>query len=141
MTEPRDPTPLPALRGGVMKHPGRIPITAALIIIVIGTTLAVEAQLQKLSYPTPRKSDVVDEYFGTKVADPYRWMEDLDSHELAEWVAAENKLTFNYLERLPLRQHFRQRITELWNYPRTTIPVREGGRFFYRKNSGLQRQS
>ena len=124
-----------------MKHAGRIPITAAVIILIIGTALAVQAELGKLSYPTPRKSDVVDDYFGTKVADPYRWMEDLDSHELAEWVAAENKLTFNYLERLPLREHFRQRITELWNYPRTSIPVREGGRFFYRKNSGLQRQS
>ena len=110
-------------------------------VIVIATTVAVEGQSQKLSYPTARRAEVIDDYFGTKVTDPYRWMEELDSKELSDWVAAENKLTFDYLERLPLREHFRQRITELWNYPKTTIPVREGGRLFFRKNSGLQRQS
>ena len=114
-----------------------IAITVFAVILVVASA----AQSQRLLYPTARKGDVVDDYFGTKIADPYRWMEELDSKELAEWVAAENKLTFDYLERLPLRQHFRQRITELWNYPRISIPVREGGRIFYRKNSGLQRQS
>src|SRR5262245_30066543 len=95
-------------------------------------------QAHKLSYPVPRKVEVVDDYFGTNISDPYRWMEDLNSAELAEWGAAENKLTFGYLERLPLRAHFRQRITELWNYPRTTVPIVENGRIFYRRNSGLQ---
>src|SRR5262245_58876898 len=95
----------------------------------------------KLSYPETKKGDVVDDYFGTKVADPYRWMEALDSPEVAAWVAAENQVTFDYLGKLPLRERFKKRITELWDYPKVGIPVREGGRYFYSKNSGLQRQS
>ena len=94
-----------------------------------------------MTYPTTRKGDVVDDYFGAKVPDPYRWMEGLDSQETAEWVAAQNQVTFDYLGRLPMRERFKQRITELWDYPKVTIPVREGGRYFYQKNSGLQRQS
>ena len=68
-------------------------------------------------------------------------MEDLDSKPVADWVAAENQLTFGYLAKLPLREHFRKRITELWDYPKVGIPIREGGRYFYSKNSGLQRQA
>ena len=68
-------------------------------------------------------------------------MEEADSREIAEWVAAQNRLTFAYLERLPLREHFKRRITELWNYPKVTTPIVENGRFFYRRNSGLQLQS
>ena len=68
-------------------------------------------------------------------------MEDLDSNQVADWVAAQNKVTFDYLAKLPLREHFGKRITELWDYPKVSIPVREGGRYFYSKNSGLQRQS
>ena len=99
--------------------------------------------LPKVSeYPATQKGDVVDDYFGTKVADPYRWMEDLDSKPVADWVAAQNKLTFDYLAKLPLREHFKKRITELWDYPKVSIPA-SGGRshYFYTKNSGLQRQS
>jgi prolyl oligopeptidase len=94
-----------------------------------------------MTYPTTKKGDVVDDYFGTKVADPYRWMEDLDSKDVADWVAAQNVVTFDYLAKLPTRERFRKRITELWDYPRVGIPVIEGGRYFYLKNSGLQRQS
>jgi prolyl oligopeptidase len=95
----------------------------------------------KLSYPVAKKGDVVDDYFGTKVADPYRWMEDLDSPDVAAWVAAENKVTFGYLATLPQRDRLNKRITELWNYPKVSLPVREGGRYFYTRNSGLQRQA
>jgi prolyl oligopeptidase len=101
---------------------------------------AAQVQGQKLSYPQARRGDVVDDYHGTKIADPYRWMEDIDAKEVTEWVETQNKLTSGYLERLPLREHFRKRITELWNYPKTGLPVREAGRLFYSKNSGLQRQ-
>jgi prolyl oligopeptidase len=94
-----------------------------------------------MTYPPTAKGDVVDDYHGTKVPDPYRWMEDVDSKETADWVAAQNKVTFDYLDKLPLRARFKERLTELWNYPRVTIPVREGGRYFYFKNTGLQRQS
>jgi len=99
-----------------------------------------ESSLPKMIYPATAKDDIVNEYFGTKVPAPYQWMEDLDSPKVAEWVAAQNKITFDYLAKLPLREHFRKRITELWDYPKVSVPVREGGRYFYSKNTGLQRQ-
>ena len=94
-----------------------------------------------LTYPPARKSDTVDDYHGTKVADPYRWMEALDSKEVADWVAASNAVTEPYLKALPLREHFSKRLTELWNYPRVGVPVVESGRLFYARNTGLQRQA
>jgi prolyl oligopeptidase len=109
----------------------------------VAAVLVAAASLQsasQLTYPSTRKGDAVDEYHGTRVADPYRWLEDLDSPETAAWIKAQNEVTFGYLGRLPMRDHFRTRITELWNYPKTTIPVREGSRLFYTRNSGLQRQ-
>jgi prolyl oligopeptidase len=107
---------------------------------VLAAAIAVQAQRPTLQYPNTKKGDVVDDYHGTKVADPYRWLEDLDSEEVAGWVAAQNALTNGYLEKLPMRQHFRERIGILWDYPKTTIPVVEAGRLFYRQNSGLQKQ-
>ena len=91
----------------------------------------------KVTYPSTPKGDVVEDYFGTKIAHPYRWMEDLDSKAVADWVAAQNQVTFDYLAKLPMREHFVKRITGLWDYPRVSIPVREGGRYFYAKNSGF----
>src|SRR4026207_1541910 len=82
-------------------------------------------------YPQPRKGDVVDDYFGTKVADPYRWMEDLNSPEVKQWVDAENAVTFKYLDSLPERDVLKKRITDLYNYPRVTIPSFQGRRWFY----------
>jgi len=94
-----------------------------------------------LKYPDTRRGDVVDSYGNVRVADPYRWLEDLDSPEVAEWVAAQNAVTFAHLDTLPHREHLQRRLTELWDYPRTSLPVIESGRLFYSKNSGLQRQS
>jgi len=94
-----------------------------------------------IKYPQPRKGDVVDTYFGTKVADPYRWMEDLNAPEVKRWVDAENAVTSRYLDALPLRDALKKRITELWNYPKVTPPRYQGRHWFYNRNSGLQRQS
>lgn len=94
-----------------------------------------------ITYPATKKGDIVDDYAGTKVPDPYRWMEDLESKDVADWIAEQNKVTFAHLEKLPMRERFKQRITELWNYPKVGLPVLEGGRVFYMKNTGLQRQS
>jgi prolyl oligopeptidase len=105
------------------------------------TGLAAYMQSSRLNYPTTRKGDVVENYHGTKVPDPYRWMEDLDSKEVAAWVAAQNKITFDYLDSVPLREPLRKRITELWDYPKTSVPVLEAGGIFYRRNSGLQKQA
>ena len=94
-----------------------------------------------MTYPTTPRGAVVDDYHGTPVPDPYRWMEDLDAAATADWVAAQNAVTESYLATLPLRQHFLDRLTALWNYPRVSLPVIEGGRLFYAKNTGLQRQA
>lgn len=94
-----------------------------------------------MNYPISRKGDVVDVYGATRIADPYRWLEDLDSSEVAAWVAAQNAVTFAHLEALPLRDLLKERLTALWDYSRTTLPVIENGRLFYAKNTGLQRQS
>ena len=96
---------------------------------------------QRPAYPPTIKGDVVDDYFGTKVADPYRWMEDLDSNAVADWITAQNAVTFRYLESLPMRDTIKSRITQLWDYPKTSTPFMEAGHLFYRRNSGLQKQS
>ena len=94
-----------------------------------------------LAYPPTRAGDVVDDYFGRKIADPYRWLEDLDAADTAAWVAAQNKVTFAYLEALPQREAIRKRLTELWDYQRTNLPVQTAGQIWFQQNSGLQRQA
>ena len=96
---------------------------------------------QSITYPAARKSDVVDDYHGTKVADPYRWLEDVDAPETRAWVEAENRVTFAYLEQIPERERIRKRLTALWDYPKYGAPFKKGGRYFFFKNSGLQNQS
>ncbi len=118
-----------------------MPVFVVLLAILFAACSPTEPTVQKLTYPAARQSDVVEDYHGTQVADPYRWMEDLDGKETADWVAASNAVTEPYLARLPLRQRFNQRLTELWNYARVSIPSVEGGQLFYSKNTGLQRQA
>jgi prolyl oligopeptidase len=114
-------------------------VRIACFVVLCGSPLL--AQSSSFKYPQPRKGDVVDTYFGATVADPYRWMEDLNSPELKRWVDAENAVTFTYLDAQPVRDALKQRITELWNYPKVTPPRYEGRHWFYNRNSGLQRQS
>jgi len=92
-------------------------------------------------YPPTRQGDVVDRYGAADVADPYRWMEDLESAELADWVAAQNAVTRAHLDSLPHRAPLVRRLTELWNFSRTSVPVTENGTLFYSRNTGLQRQA
>ncbi len=99
------------------------------------------AQAPSFAYPQARKGETVDNYFGTHVADPYRWMEDLNSPELKQWIDAENAIAFKYLGGLPVRDALKARITELYNYRRATAPRFVGRHWFYNRNSGLQRQS
>ena len=113
--------------------------TACVAACVCGAALL--AETPPFTYPKPRAGDVVDNYFGTKVADPYRWMEDLNSPELKRWVDAENAITLKYLDSLPVRDALKMRITELYNYPRVTAPSYRGRHWFYWRNTGLQRQS
>jgi len=97
--------------------------------------------VKTFDYPPARKADQVDDYHGVKVADPYRWLEDLDSEETRGWVEAENKLTFSFLNSIPARSNIKDRLTKLWNYEKYGIPFKEGNRYFYSRNSGLQNQS
>ena len=87
-----------------------------------------------LEYPKAKKGGVVEDYFGTKIPDPYRWLEDTDSPETGAWVKAENILTSAYMEKLPERALFREELTKLLNYQRYTVPKWEGHRYVYRKN-------
>jgi prolyl oligopeptidase len=96
---------------------------------------------QQLQYPQTRKGDQIDDYHGTKIADPYRWLEDDNSLETAAWVQAENKVTFGYLESIPFRARVKQRLEALYNYPKYSAPFRKKDKFFFYKNDGLQNQN
>ncbi len=96
---------------------------------------------QKLQYPNTRRVDHVDTYFGVKVPDPYRWLEDDNAPETMKWVEAENKVTFKYLGKIPFRSKIKARLEKLFNYPRYGAPFRNGRHFFFSKNDGLQNQS
>ncbi len=92
------------------------------------------------AYPQARRSDQADDYHGTVVADPYRWLEDPDSPETRAWIEAENALTFGFLEQIPARAAIQQRLTRLWDFERYGTPSLQGGRYFYGRNDGLQNQ-
>lgn len=94
-----------------------------------------------LVYPASRQVDQVDDYKGVQVPDPYRWLEDPDSDETKAWVEAQNEVTFGYLGEIPAREQIKQRLTQLWDYEKFGIPFKEGNRYFYFKNDGLQNQS
>ncbi|MBF2088322.1 MAG: S9 family peptidase [Synechococcales cyanobacterium K44_A2020_017] len=94
-----------------------------------------------LTYPSSLQVDHVDDYHGTAVADPYRWLEDPDSPDSRAWIEAQNQLTFKYLQQIPSRETLRDRITQLWDYEKFGTPFKVGDRYFYFKNDGLQNQS
>ena len=102
-------------------------------------TTAVTAQ--GLQYPKAAKDGTVDEYFGTKVADPYRWLENDTSAQTAAWVEAENKVTNAYLQKIPFRGKLLKRLTELANYEKISAPRKRHGKWYFSKNDGLQNQS
>ena len=93
-----------------------------------------------MNYPPTRKGDADDDYHGVKVPDPYRWLEDGNSEETKQWIEAQNKVTFAYLESIPARERIKERLTKLWDYEKFGVPFKEGGRYFYSHNAGLQNQ-
>ncbi len=110
--------------------------TFLLILLLVSSTFA-----QKLNYPPTKTVDVVDDYHGFKVQDPYRWLEDFESNEVKQWVDAQNQLTFDFVRSVPFYERIKVRLTELMNYPRYSVPVKAGERYFFFKNDGLQNQS
>ncbi|HKY32543.1 MAG TPA: prolyl oligopeptidase family serine peptidase [Candidatus Polarisedimenticolia bacterium] len=106
-----------------------------------GAAATADSRPAKRVYPPSEKVDQVDDYHGTPVADPYRWLEELDSDKTRKWVNSQNEVTFAYLDQIPARARIRERLTKLWNYERYTNPIRRGERYFFSKNDGLQNQN
>ena len=116
----------------------KLPLSA---LALAAAVLAAGAQAQSTGYPVTRKTDQVDTYHGTTVADPYRWLEDDNSAETKAWVVAQNEVTDQFLAAMPQRLPARRIYTELYNFERFGIPFREGGRYFWTRNDGLQQQN
>ncbi len=109
-----------------------------LTYVLICISMTMYAQFQ---YPATRKENVTENYHGTIVADPYRWLEDDNSSETKAWVKAQNEVTFNYLNTIPFRQKIRERLEKMWNFPKYSSPSKEGSYYYFFKNDGLQNQS
>ena len=114
----------------------RVGVVTGVLIVMASLSLA-----QSLQYPAARKMEQTDTYHGAKVSDPYRWLEDDHSEETAQWVKAENELTFTYLDKIPYRAQVMKRLEQLYNYPKYAQPFRRNKLYFFAKNDGLQNQS
>ncbi len=112
----------------------------ATFMIVLSITAVSSQNNVDLTYPNAKKGDQIDNYFGEKVADPYRWMEDDRSADTENWVKEENKRTYSYLEKIPFRQALKDRLSKLWNYEKVGAPFIEGNYTYFYKNDGLQNQ-
>lgn len=114
------------------------------IILIVTITMFITSCInnqENYNYPTAEKVDSVDTYFGHKVSDPYRWLEDDNSEQTAQWVAAQNKITHEYLSKIPFREDLEERLSEIWNYPKYGVPFKKGDNYFFFKNDGVQNQS
>ncbi|MGH8855616.1 MAG: prolyl oligopeptidase family serine peptidase, partial [Telluria sp.] len=124
-----------------MRHATLVALLAAAFGANTALAQSCPANGASLTYPVSKKLDHTDNYHGTTVADPYRWLEDANSAETKDWVTAQNKVTQAYLAQIPQRAAIRERLTRLWNYERYSVPGKEGGSYFYTRNDGLQNQS
>ena len=111
------------------------------LLLLFTSFIVVHTLTAQLTYPTPKKVDQADTYFGTTVNDPYRWMEDDKSEATKAWVGEENKVTFGYLDNIPYRKDFQAAIEKVFNYPKYTAPFHNSGWYYFYKNDGLQNQS
>ena len=108
--------------------------------MLVSSTIVSVSHAQ-IKYPQTKKTEKVDSYFETKISDPYRWLEDDRSTETADWVKAQNQVTFGYLSAIPFRNTIKERMEKLWNYEKVSAPFKEGKYTYYYKNNGLQNQS
>jgi prolyl oligopeptidase len=114
------------------------------LIMLVSSTITALGQKPKkatVKYPKTQKVAVIDNYFGTKITDNYRWLEDDKSTETANWVKEQNKVTNAYLEKIPYRETIKNRMEKLWNYEKISAPFKEGNYTYFYKNNGLQNQS
>src|ERR1700740_107857 len=115
-------------------------IVFALVLFLFGLVFSADPQTQ-FKYPAAPTSDQVDDYSGIKVTDPYRPLENPDSPESRKWIEAEDKITFDFLGKIPQRDGIKKRLTAVWDYERFGVPFKEKNRYFFSKNSGLQNQN
>src|SRR5512139_940774 len=118
------------------------------ILVLLTAAIAMSAcqsapkpETPTIAYPSAKKVEQVDDFFGTAIADPYRWLEDSDAPDTRAWIDAQNELTFGYLKQIPERERIGRRLTALWNYERYGVPSREGRWYIFSRNSGLQNQA
>ncbi len=111
------------------------------VLVALLSAFTAEGFAQPLQYPLSEKVDVTDSYFGVTVPDPYRWLEDDTSRAVAGWVASQNEVTFEYLSRIPFREKLKNRLEQIFNYPKYSTPVRKGKYYVFSKNDGLQNQA
>lgn len=123
-----------------MKHQ-HIPVAIATIAMTALSSCDNVMKIKHLPYPETERGNVTDNYFGTEVADPYRWLEDDNSEATAAWVKAENEVTFDYLSKIPFREAIKERLTELWDYPKESAPSKKGDWLYFSRNDGLQNQA
>jgi prolyl oligopeptidase len=116
-------------------------LSVLMLSVSSAAVLAAEAKTKGFAYPAAPTADVVEDYHGTKVPDPYRPLEDPDSDVTRAWVEAQNKITFAFLEQIPAREPLKRRLTKLWDFEKIGVPFEDGGRYFYLRNSGLQNQA
>ena len=116
-------------------------VAGLLLSVAVAPNIVAQTLPAGLSYPAAQRGSQVDDYHGTRIADPYRWLEDVDSPQTKAWVEAENRVTFGYLATIPERSAIRNRLTQLWNYPKFDAPNKIGSRLFFSENSGLLNQS
>ena len=114
---------------------------ARMAALILGASVMASDAAERITYPAARRADQADTYHGVSVQDPYRWLEELDSAETKAWVEAENRVTFGYLEGIKGRAAIKERLTALWNYERYGVPHKEGDRYFFTRNDGLQNQA
>lgn len=111
------------------------------ILLLTLTSSFLSMAQNPMNYPKTKKGNITDTYFDTKVADPYRWLEDDRSEETGKWVKEQNEVTYNYLSKIPYREALKSRLEKLWNYEKISAPFKEGNFTYYYKNNGLQNQS
>lgn len=120
-------------------------VAGFLVLVLAATAGRVESagkkKERKWKYPEAKKSTVVDDFHGTEVPDPYRWLEDADSRDTLAWVEAENRVTRKFIDAVPARESIEERMRELWDYPKYGVPQKHGDRYFFTKNDGLQNQA
>lgn len=112
-----------------------------LVLLNIGIAMNLMAQDFKGKYPTTKKVNQVDNFFGVNVNDPYRWLEDDLSTDTKNWVETQNKVTFEYLDQIKFREKLKNQLTDLWNYEKISAPFKRGDYTYFYKNDGLQQHS